>query len=170
MKAWPFTVAEPSFSTYIERLHDHIDFSEELLSGALKRHLNVYLELLNNHIEYLDSFKSFCHGDLSLDNVIVRDNNYYLIDPIYDEKLYSSYLLDYSKILQSLRRHNRMIELQMFEELIESKLGVKILTMVKMLEISWWIRLWKYLPSFVEKEEALVLTYELLHSMFEGVQ
>ena len=60
---------------------------------------------LEDLTEYLDENHSFCHGDASIDNFISSWNqDIVMIDPIYEKELWSSWLLDVSKLQMSLRR------------------------------------------------------------------
>lgn len=45
--------------------------------------------------------ESFCHGDLTLENIIVRNNQLYLIDFL--DSFYNSWLLDIGKLLQDVQ-------------------------------------------------------------------
>lgn len=98
---------------------------------------------MKKNIEFFESQKTFCHGDFSLENIICNEKGLFLIDPIYDEKSYSSWLLDFSKLLMSLRKNDMMIErdfiLSMFSKLETDALNI--------LEISQWIRIYKYSPN-----------------------
>lgn len=55
---------------------------------------------------------SFCHGDLTLENIIVKNNDLYLIDFL--DSFYSSWILDIGKLLQDVQtmwsyRNNRKV-------------------------------------------------------------
>jgi thiamine kinase-like enzyme len=77
-----------------------------------------YLQRLERHVEENDSPRmreglelascyslapSFNHGDLTLENVLIRPNGeMVLIDPNYSQGLFQSAILDYGKLLQSV--------------------------------------------------------------------
>lgn len=76
-----------------------------------------YIERLYSHAVYVGSrtgmqavdivaagtpfARSWCHGDMTLENILVDTNGVTMIDPNYQSDLYQSYMLDYGKILQS---------------------------------------------------------------------
>lgn len=76
-----------------------------------------YIERLYSHAVYVGSrtgmhavdivaagtpfARSWCHGDMTLENMLVNDSGVTMIDPNYQSDLYQSYMLDYGKILQS---------------------------------------------------------------------
>lgn len=48
--------------------------------------------------------QSFCHGDLTLTNMIVKpDGQVYFIDPSIQKDIWSSYMIDVGRLMQSLR-------------------------------------------------------------------
>ena len=69
-----------------------------------------YVDKLLLFSDYYNENKSFCHGDSAIDNFIFDGKDYYMIDPIYNPDLYSSWLLDVSKIMQSLKRFGYKVE------------------------------------------------------------
>lgn len=81
--------------------------------------------------EYYDFEKSFCHGDLTLENIIIAKNRIYYIDFL--DSFYDSWLLDVAKLLQdtqtfwSYRNDNKLnenllIRLMIFRDIILSEL------------------------------------------------
>lgn len=81
--------------------------------------------------EYYDFEKSFCHGDLTLENIIIANNRIYYIDFL--DSFYDSWLLDVAKLLQdtqtfwSYRNDNKLnenllIRLMIFRDIILSEL------------------------------------------------
>ena len=130
-----------SFNTYIEKLKSHF-----LYNGK-------YWELeeeLNNRAFIFNACTSFCHGDFSLENILQTYNKQsVLIDPIYDPNQYSSWLLDVSKMMHSLRKHNSP-NLFDFESCIRSSGIVPSCVTHKdmlLLEITQWIRTLKYIKE-----------------------
>ncbi len=129
------------FSTYISRMENHCDFN----ITENKIDFRGILEPLMSIYDYCDKNKSFCHGDLSLDNILVNDGKHVLIDPIFNPEGYSSYLLDASKFLYSLRLYNRMVDYDYFFSMLASySIDSKVLFI---LEITQWIRVYKYAPE-----------------------
>lgn len=55
-----------------------------------------------NLIQKMNAYKTFSHGDFTLDNMILdSNNNIALIDPNYDDEKYSSFIMDVGKLFQS---------------------------------------------------------------------
>ena len=145
------------FSVYVERIKSHCTFND-----------NYYhiIELLKENATYFDERRSFCHGDLSLENMIQTDKGLYLIDPIWEQDNFSSYLLDIAKLLHSYRKYNRMFEYEVFlGKWVQRGLDRKMLIL---LEITQWIRVVKYLQNDEDKKffndtiEQLFHTYNQL--------
>ena len=119
----------PDFSTYINRVKSHgLD--------------TKYLSVMNKHSYFFNNHKSFCHGDASIDNILCRDKTTYYIDPIYLPDMYSSWLLDISKFLTSLKRCGNM---KTYNMIIEKYHSIK--HELQVLEMSHWIRMYKYHTS-----------------------
>ena len=58
------------------------------------------LELLSNH-SWRRFSRTSCHGDLTLENIIVKDNQLYLIDFL--DSFYDSWILDISTLMQDVQ-------------------------------------------------------------------
>jgi hypothetical protein len=100
------------------------------------------------------------HGDLSIENIIQTNKGMFLIDPIYKEDGWSSYLLDISKMLHSYRKYNRMFEYEVFlNGWVKAGLDEYIL---RLLEVTQWIRVIKYIPDPELKQEYHTKTKLLL--------
>lgn len=133
-------VISGSFDTYVDRVVKHLDECVDL-EDTLKRDLQSML----SRVQLLHAFNkhsSFCHGDLTLDNIVVRKNDIYYIDPnpMFDGQ-YSSYLLDVSKFIQSCERSN------LYDTSLLSKvfgLDNETLYLVEILVMTHWIRMLKY--------------------------
>ncbi|HDY90180.1 MAG TPA: hypothetical protein ENH82_18930 [bacterium] len=143
-------VSGVEFSNYIERISSHCN------------HHNDYhdvITLLVEQEDYFNNHRSFMHGDLSIENIIVTDSGTFLIDPLWSEDQYSSYLLDISKMLCSFRIHKRIFEYQAFlNEWAISKGNMinenALFTLKKLLilELSHFIRILKYAPENIKKD------------------
>lgn len=123
------------FSTYKERVQEH-----------LKLHKTDYYkevqELMHQYEEFYDENKSFSHGDMSLDNMINSNDVLYLIDPNHPNGLYSSYLLDISKVMQSAKRFNKPHVYDYF-----ANRYCDVIKEIKLLELTHWLRMIKYSPA-----------------------
>lgn len=99
-------VDESIFTTKIASLKEKLQPQNNLV-------INDAIELLNKH-----SWKRFrktqCHGDLTLENIIVKDNQLYLIDFL--DSFYDCWIMDISTIMQDVQtmwsyRHDEEAEI-----------------------------------------------------------
>lgn len=134
------------FDTYIDRIKTHLDLYNP-------SYYKDVISLLYEIKDFCDENKSFCHGDFTLDNMIMTDK-LYMIDPIYDPNCYSSWLLDLSKLVQNSRRFGNSTIKSYFENKFS-----KILKCIKILELTHWIRMRKYTDDkeFVDSNIITVL-------------
>ena len=109
---------------------------------------------------------SFYHGDLTLSNIIKQNGTNYVIDPNY-RKEFCSYLLDLSKIRQSLHDYEFLfgfskaknsVFLKKFDDMIKPE----DLQLVRLLEVTHWIRMYDYKP---ENERPVV--ENMMRSLYE---
>lgn len=120
------------FSTYITRVNEHLNLHNADYSKDVRELMYLYTEFYNEN-------KSFSHGDMSLDNMIVNNDVLYLIDPNHPTGLYSSYLLDISKVMHSAKRFNKMHVYDYFANAYAFNIRE-----IKLLEATHWIRMIKY--------------------------
>lgn len=143
------------FETYIKRIEDHCNFNNDFYA---------IIPLLWDHKDYFNKFRTFMHGDMSIENVIDTENGIYLIDPIYNTELWSSFLLDITKMLHSYRKHKRVFEYEVFKNtwLRNKDLNLDE-NMLLLLEATHFIRVIKYCKiesvraELIETTRALVL-------------
>ena len=139
------------FSDYIQRVKSHCD---------LHNNYHYVIDKLEERAEYYNTKRSFCHGDLSIENIIMTGNGMYLIDPLYFENGYSSFLLDVSKMLCSFRLHNRMFEYEIF--LRKWIKNTSYQYELKLLELTHFIRILKYAPdSYKDKIKKIIECFKL---------
>lgn len=93
---------------------------------------------------------SFCHGDLTSMNAIVKGNGkIYLIDPAIHND-FSSYLLDLARLRMSYNEYNQMFcydnkDDDIFLESLDTLLiNLGLYNVVRVLEYTCWVRLIKY--------------------------
>jgi capsule biosynthesis phosphatase len=132
----------PDFTTYIKRVESHNQDKK-------------YLTLLEEYSEFYNKNKSFCHGDASIDNILCKDNTLYFIDPIYLPDVYSSWLLDISKTLCSLKRFDKN---DAYRYILDRYSDIK--TELQVLELSHWIRMVKYHSYPQEVKNEMECLYE----------
>ena len=129
-----------SWSMYVDRLDNHIQLNPFIIEDSVYDEVKSVIKNLSGSSLYV----SFCHGDFSLDNILLRENgSSCLIDPIYKPKeVPQSWLLDVSKFLHSLRRYDYKY---LYEYVLHTFSHYE--TILLSLEISHWIRIYKYLPE-----------------------
>ena len=142
------------FEKYIERIRIHCELYQEFFE---------VLPLLKEKESYFNNYNTFCHGDFSIENIIQTDKGMFLIDPLWNESYWSSYLLDISKMMHSYRKHNRMFEYEVFlRGWINAGLDEYSL---KLLEITQFIRIIRYQKNEDIKNEYITLTKNLLKEL-----
>jgi hypothetical protein len=116
--------------------------------------------------DYFNKFCTFMHGDMSIENVIDTENGIYLIDPIYNTELWSSFLLDITKMLHSYRKHKRVFEYEVFKNtwLRNKDLDLDE-NMLLLLEASHFIRVIKYCKIESIKSELIETTHDLISEL-----
>ena len=123
-------------------------------------------EYINSRKEKYAAAASFCHGDLSLSNIIFDGDKIYLIDPSVNTK-YSSYLLDFAKLLFSLDGGERFLHgksqymIPLLREYTQMLSENGILTTVQALEAVYWIRLLLYTDNKERRKEIIAKAEEL---------
>ena len=81
----------------IDRVKDHMSLN------AVRNESEILRLLESKQVrDFMESQASFSHGDLTLENCIVRDSKVYLIDPNCPDNIYSSWVMDIGKMYQSL--------------------------------------------------------------------
>jgi thiamine kinase-like enzyme len=81
-----------NFNSYIERIQIHINNNQNIRKG------DALIEKLSG----INPANTFNHGDFSVHNMIEKENRLFLIDPIYSEEIYQSYVIDAAKHLFSI--------------------------------------------------------------------
>lgn len=80
--------------------HNKIDMLEKELMPWNNGTVEQALKMLRNH-SWKRFVKTICHGDLTLENIIVKDNRLYLIDFL--DSFYDSWIMDISTLLQDVQ-------------------------------------------------------------------
>lgn len=144
-----------NFSTYIKHLQKH--FTGDCWDSEFIEWINIKLEQIGTK---MDEEKSFSHGDLTIDNMLKKDDKVYLIDPNYYENNYSSWLLDISKMVQSCYRFNKKDLLMALYNKYDN-----IKEIIELLELTHWIRMIKYIP--IENQELKQLSLSRINELKE---
>jgi len=85
-----------NFNSYVERIQNHINNNKLIKKG----------DKLISLLSQINPPNTFNHGDLSVHNLIEKDNKLYLIDPICADDVYQSYVIDAAKHLFSILYYN----------------------------------------------------------------
>ena len=111
------------------------------------------INLLYDNEKLLEANATFCHGDLTLSNVIQHFDTMqlYYIDPEMNKQA-SSYLLDYAKLRMSLMGYERNFDLttsradlKTLKKMLDANLRLDgIYDIVVILNYMWVLRLWNY--------------------------
>lgn len=123
------------FNTYAKRVRDHLNISE-----LAEEDINKIYTLLYFENERMNREKSFCHGDFTVDNLIITQSTICMIDPNPTE--YSSWLLDISKLAHSFRRFQLSGDLAyLYDRYATDK------NLITLLELTHWVRILKYVKE-----------------------
>lgn len=87
------TLNNLSFQKYIDSIQDHLKKNKSISNG----------DILLKKLENLNIDKTFCHGDLSVMNIIPTKFGIKLIDPLYSKNKFGSYELDIAKLCFSFK-------------------------------------------------------------------
>jgi len=123
---------EVNWEHYIDRLRTHAKLISKEVENFVDKAVLFTTEAENQG--------SFCHGDLSLDNIISTEKGPVLIDPILMTD-YSSWLLDLSKLIHSAQRYGLPIVDDLRSFAFEKGVSGQFLDM---LVWSQWLRIVKY--------------------------
>ena len=126
-----------SFTTYIDRIKSHL--SNIPLADSMKSNI---VSKFNGKIEEFNNLRSFCHGDMSKDNMIKNGDKVYLIDPIYIPSMYSSWILDVGKFIYSSRYMCDVVDSTQIDILFD--IYDEHREMLNLVQLSYAIRLYKY--------------------------
>ena len=137
----------------IQKLGKHKSKCEEIRLGLsyCDGEWNKIVEECQNLISRLDlkQYASLSHYDMTLANIIVKDNDIYLLDSLLDKEA-SSYLLDFAKLKMSLDGYEELfcggkhIDKKYSKYLSRKLKKMGILREVNILEYMWAIRLYNY--------------------------
>ncbi|MDX1371294.1 MAG: phosphotransferase, partial [Nitrososphaeraceae archaeon] len=139
-----------TWDDYLERLESHVKISNSKIMIETMGWVEKQKPLPN----------SFCHGDYTLENILINEKEICLIDPNYEPTLFQSHILDLGKLLQStlFDYHNRFssyggISLKSHKELILKYLDKKDILRESILAyITHIMRLRKYRPPHQQLE------------------
>lgn len=147
----------------------YMHFNIHILEDKLEKHKSKDKEWnkmvtecqdLIHNIDFYNNI-SLSHYDMTLANIIVKDNEIYLLDSLFDKNA-SSYLLDFAKLKMSLDGYEELfcggkhIDKKYSKYLSKRLKKMGILRYVNILEYMWAIRLYNY-----NKDKKLVKDFVL---------
>lgn len=152
----------PTFWTYMA----HLDAEHRAAITEFERIL-PFKKLLQESYPGFNRERSFMHGDLTLSNVIhsSRNGRIYLIDPNFNPLVYSSWILDVGKLLQSVYLGYEEIILgqeigdtsRLFK-LVETSLSGEEFRLSFIALLTHLLRMRKYHQGFTEWIDAMALS------------
>lgn len=130
-------------------------FDKNILLDKIEKHRNPDNTFIINDCKELingldlKQYASLSHYDMTLANIIVKDDDIYLLDSLFDKNA-SSYLLDFAKLKMSLDGYEELfcngkhIDKKYSRYLSKKLKKMGILKQVNILEYMWVIRLYNY--------------------------
>lgn len=141
-------------------------------SDWLMPYIKDVVNYLQSNASLIKSNSSFSHGDLTLNNLIVKDQDIYLIDSN-PKPTFSTWIADVAKIRYSLNGYDREFgyteyDLSKYLDYFDSLLPQNLLPLIRVLEISRWIRILPFIKknapdklNFVENKISHLVVKEL---------
>ena len=147
----------PMFQTYLS----YIDSVVEQQGMFMPRWINIRKEL-ELFDEFANNERSFCHGDLTVNNILCKENAIFLINPNFKESMWQSYYLDFAKLFQELHIKEPFLFNVLVNKLIEkNNLKIKSLIFIHLLELTHYIRMFPYLKNYSDNFYERVSEFEI---------
>jgi len=144
------------FSNYIEQIEKHCDINNDFYE---------ILPKLKEKESFFNNYNTFCHGDFSLENIIQTKKGLFLIDPLWKENYWTSYLLDIGKMMHSYRKYNRMFEYEVFLNMwLNAKPDLTAYDLI-LIETTQFIRILKHISNQELKDQYYKITKDLLKKL-----
>jgi hypothetical protein len=110
-------------------------------------------ENITNGMKLLDRLSimviepTFSHGDLSVYNIIPTSTGLKLIDPLYYKDTFGSYILDYAKLLFSLKFYNN--DMKMYDELraLSGIVGIDVLIAAECVRVATYKKQFSFIAE-----------------------
>lgn len=147
----------PDFITFYEYIKFVLSKNVDLYEPGDYDYLaSVFLTELSKLTDYFNEEKSSCHGDFTMENILVSGERIILIDPIYKSDQWSSWLQDIAKFYQNIYFSDVPKTLLFTEkiDLIAAGKGIPLYKMIHLLMITNYIRMFPYIkdkPEIYEK-------------------
>lgn len=141
-----FTLLKTHFDTYRSYIRKIIIKNLDIFNFI---DVEKYNECLMKYDSCANSHYSYCHGDLTTDNILKKDNRLIFIDSNYRPDLWQSYLLDIAKLYQET-----FFDAPLLFENIKNKAQRKFnltqeeMNLIDLLHISHYIRMIPYVTKY----------------------
>jgi capsule biosynthesis phosphatase len=171
----PGPTHDVSWDTMLWRIEAHLEAipsRDRALDEVLTQ---VRVELRSPWVcDIMEANRSFCHGDLTLENLIHCDHGRVMIDPNRPYGVYSSWLLDLGKIYQSIHSQYELMfsnptrsmwnaQLEQIFNSVRADLPAEIHRAGLLMEIVHFIRMYKY-----RKAESRFLVTDKIQHLWAG--
>lgn len=150
----------PDFITFHSYIKDVLAKNAELyVTEDFTYLINNFLTDLQRLSSYFNEEKSSCHGDFTMENILVSGERIVVIDPIYKSEQWSSWLQDIAKFYQNIYFSDVPKTLLFTEkiDLIAAGKSIPLYKMIHMLMITNYIRMFPYIK---DKPEIFVERYK----------
>jgi len=140
----------PNFYTYVSYLASVIEKSRDLYDFVDYKYLiEEYISNLLKMDHYFAEETSSCHGDFTMENILVTGNRLVMIDPIHKSDQWSSWLQDVAKFYQNVYFSDVPKTLLFTEKinLIAAGKTVPVFNMIHLLMIANYIRMFPYIKD-----------------------
>jgi hypothetical protein len=124
-------------TAYCNRIHNHLDKNENISNG----------QKLLDRLSIMVIEPTFSHGDLSVYNIIPTSSGLKLIDPLYSKDTFGSYILDYAKLLFSLKFYNN--DMKMYDELraLSGIVGIDVLIAAECVRVATYKKQFSFIAE-----------------------
>lgn len=147
---WPQTQT-PLFCTFVAYIQSVIDkgginIYDEADMFFFERE---YIPSLERMANYFNEERGSCHGDFTMENILVSDTRLVMIDPIRKTEMWSSWLQDVAKFYQNIYFYDVPKTLLFTEKIdfIAAGKTTPVYKMVYLLMISNYIRMFPYIKN-----------------------
>jgi hypothetical protein len=147
-KIYP-TESIPDFITFHNYIKEVITKNIDLYETEDVAYLTEFLINFQRLTPHFNDEKSSCHGDFTMENILVQGNRIILIDPIQKTNQWSSWLQDIAKFYQNIYFSDVPKTLLFTEkiDLIAAGKAIPLYSMIHMLMITNYIRMFPYIKD-----------------------
>ena len=140
----------PEFETFYNYVKGVISNNAELFDDEDLKYLSAdFLVNFQRLAPHFNDERSSCHGDFTMENILVQDDRIIMIDPIHKPDQWSSWLQDIAKFYQNIYFSDVPKTLLFTEkiDLIAAGKAIPLYRMIHMLMITNYIRMFPYIKD-----------------------